>query len=457
MPFLYRKSFEIAPQNNISEFEATNGVNQIQFLIPAVPAMLNTQDLMFSGNLQVNLNNTTPYAKTDMNTLNNNPSIGIDSVLGVHSIISRVDLIGVRGNTLIEQRKDYQLIQKYQRGVQSASNLENGRFNNQQLCSSDVLNSRNYLGRTTLAEDGQPFACQLNTGLMKNNQQSLNLQAMGGLLVRIYLAEPIDAFFNIDPAQTGGQKIGNDFSFTLKNVKLFGRYNYVTNDMLNALNGVAYKKTENLVSVLQSSNDTLSNMPQVNALHKMVYVFQPNKATSNNKDVDNYSTDIVLGLNDYILSLNGTRTPLDYEVDVSPTLQELPTTSGIKSRVTGNAETSYLSISALNDQFPPTHSLVNPQNQASALNNYYTSKNHNSKNVDVIGMNYSFNFSGYTVAVPNDLMSINVKSGIKTNGNNLPDGTTPAGSRDIAGDSTTQNLFVEFDAMLNYSNLATGR
>jgi hypothetical protein len=203
MPFLYRKSFEIAPQNNITEFKAQNGVNQIQFLIPAVPAMLNTQDLMFSGNLQVNVDGNTPYAKGDMGTLSNNPSISLDSVLGVHSLISRVDLISMRSNTLIEQRLNYQLIQKYQRGVQSASNLENGRFNNQQMCSSNVLNTRNFLGRTNLADDGQSFACQLNTGLMKNNQQSLNLQAMGGLLVRIYLAEPIDAFFNVDPAQTG--------------------------------------------------------------------------------------------------------------------------------------------------------------------------------------------------------------------------------------------------------------
>jgi hypothetical protein len=72
-------------------------------------------------------------------------------------------------------------------------------------------------------------------------------------------------------------------------------------------------------------------------------------------------------------------------------------------------------------------------------------------------MNYSFNFEGYTQAVPNDLMSINVNSGVKTNGNNLPNGTTPVGSRDIVGDSQTQNLFVEYDAMLNYSNMQTGR
>lgn len=55
-------------------------------------------------------------------------------------------------------------------------------------------------------------------------------------------------------------------------------------------------------------------------------------------------------------------------------------------------------------------------------------------------MNYSFNFAGYTVAVPNDLMSINVESGVETNDANLPD---------IRGHPQTQNLFIEYDSQLN--------
>ena len=166
MPFLYRKFFEQVPVNNISEFKATNGVNQIQFLIPAVNgATLSTQDLMFTGNLQVNTNSTTAYAKADFG----DDGISMDSVLGMHSLIDRVDLISARGNTLIEQRLSYQLIAKYQRGVQAESNLEAGRFNNQQLCSSMNRGTRNFLGRAALADDGQSFAIQLNTGLLKNN------------------------------------------------------------------------------------------------------------------------------------------------------------------------------------------------------------------------------------------------------------------------------------------------
>jgi len=451
MPFLYKKFFEQVPVNNVTEFKASKGVNQIQFLIPAVNgAILSTQDLMFTGNLQVDTADNTAYSQA----LFGADGIACDSVLGLHNLIDRVDLISARGNTLIEQRLNYQLISKYQRGVQAESNLENGRFNNQQLVSSQVRGSRNFLGRQAFADDGQSFSIQLNTGLMKNNNQALNLSEIGGLIVRIYLTEPVNGFFNINPA-SAGTTIGNNFNYSLKNVKMFGRYSYVTDDMLGALNGVRYRKTDNLISVVQSSNDTLTNQPQVNALHKMVYVYQPNKDSANNKDVNNMATNMVSGLKQYLLSMNGVRMPLDYAVDIVPRIQQLPTDTGLGNRVKGNAEQSMLAISALNDQFPPTHSLVNAQNQAKALENQLTNTTESSLNVDVIGMNYSFNFEDYTVAVPNDLMSINVESATNTSEANLPDGS--GSSRDIIGDSQTQNLFIEYDAQLNYSSMSSGR
>ena len=453
MPSLYRKFFEQVPLNNITEFKANNGVNIIQFMIPSVNgATLSTQDLMFSGNLQVNTDSTTPYD----NSLFGAGGISLDSVLGMHGIIDRVDIMSARGNTLLEQRLNYQLISKWQRGVQAESNLENGRFNSQQLCSSQVRGTRNFLGRGAIGDDGQDFAMQLNTGLMKDNGQVLNLGALGGLLVKIYMTEPINAFFNIDPAQTPTTNtIGNDFNYTLKNVKLFGRYNYVTPDVVNGLSGVQYRKVDNLMSVVQSSNDTLTNMPQVTALHKMMYVFQPNTETANNKDVNNTATNMLVGLKKYLLSMNGVRMPLDYEIDINPQIQQLPGNSGEADRVSGNAEQQYLSISALNDQFPPTHSLSNAKNQAQALSDQFTNTTESTLNVDVIGMNYSFNFSGYTVGVPNDLMSINVESGVETNDANLPDGTDS--SRDIRGQAQTQNLFIEYDSQLNYANMTSVR
>jgi hypothetical protein len=158
--------------------------------------------------------------------------------------------------------------------------------------------------------------------------------------------------------------------------------------------------------------------------------------------------------------MNGVRTPLDYSVDINPRISALPTNTGVESRVSGNAEQQYLAISALNDQFPPTHSLSNAKNQAAGLNNQLADRTTNTLNVNVIGMNYSFNFSGYNVAVPNDLMSINVESGVLTNNNNLPDGTATnppyaQNSRDIRGQRATQQLFYEYGATLNYSSMAS--
>jgi hypothetical protein len=263
---------------------------------------------MFSGNLQVDtVAGTTPYSQA----LFGADGITMDSVLGIHNLIQRIDVISARGNTLIEQRLSYQLVTKYQRGVQAESNLINGRFANQQLCSSSVRGTRNYLGRQALADDGMSFAIQLNTGILKNNDQALNLAALGGLKVKIYLTQPINGFFNIDPA-SAGTTIGNDFSYSLKNVKMFGRYSYVTDDMTNALNGVSYRKTDNIPSVVQSSNDTLTTQPQVRKLHKIVYFYQPNNEMENNKDVNNFAANMITGLKDYLLSLNGVRLPLDY-------------------------------------------------------------------------------------------------------------------------------------------------
>ena len=119
MPFLYRKFFENVPVNNITEFKASSGVNQIQFLIPAVAgATLSTQDLMFSGNLQVNSANGAPVVPS-AGAITAGDGISFDSVLGIHNLIDRVDILSSRGNTLIEQRLNYQLISKYQRGVQA--------------------------------------------------------------------------------------------------------------------------------------------------------------------------------------------------------------------------------------------------------------------------------------------------------------------------------------------------
>ena len=130
---LYRKYFEIVPVNNITTFSVNSGVDQISFLIPAVQgATLNTRDLVFSGNLLINKDDGSAFAPAEYDTI----GCAMDTVNGVHNMISRVDITSMgSGNALIEQRRNYALINKYRRGTLSENDLVNGKYNNQHLCS----------------------------------------------------------------------------------------------------------------------------------------------------------------------------------------------------------------------------------------------------------------------------------------------------------------------------------
>jgi hypothetical protein len=109
---LYRKYFELVPVNNITTFQVNGGTNQISFLIPPVQgAALSTKDMVFSGTLTLKKDDgVTSYTVADFDTLD----VGMDSVNGAHNLISRIDITSQgSGNSLIEQRKDYSLINKY--------------------------------------------------------------------------------------------------------------------------------------------------------------------------------------------------------------------------------------------------------------------------------------------------------------------------------------------------------
>ena len=140
---LYKKYFEIVPINNITKFQVNSGTNQISFLIPPVQgATLQTSDMVFSGTLTVKKDNGDSYSVADFNTTD----ISMDSVNGGHNLISRVDIISQgSGNALIEQRRQYSLINKYRRGVLSENDLGVGKHNIQGLCSVNSNGARNFL------------------------------------------------------------------------------------------------------------------------------------------------------------------------------------------------------------------------------------------------------------------------------------------------------------------------
>ena len=218
---LYRKYFEIVPVNNLTSFQVNNGTDQISFLIPALNgATLSTRDLVFSGRLQINKDDGSAYSPADYGTTD----VSWDSVNGAHNLISRVDIVSQgSGNSLIEQRRNYALINKYRRGVLSVNDLVAGKYNNQHMCGNSSKASQNYLGRATLNgltadQNAFDFSIQLNTGFMMDNIQPINLGAANGILIKIYLNEIPNALFNIDPA--AGSIANNNYNIVLQNCKV---------------------------------------------------------------------------------------------------------------------------------------------------------------------------------------------------------------------------------------------
>ncbi len=443
---LYRKYFEIVPVNNIDQYSAQNGTDQISFHIPALAgAALSTRDMVFSGKLQINKDTGAAYAPGDYGTTD----LSFDSVNGVHNLISRVDIVSQgSGNALIEQRRQYSLINKYRRGVLSENDLVAGKYANQQLCGNSSLGVQNFLGRAagsnkTAEQNSIDFAVQLNTGFLMDNQQQLNLGAANGLLIKIYLNEVPNALFNVNP--NAGTIANNNYNIILKDVKLFGRYNFVTQPLLSQLSGVNFRKINDLISVVQSSNDTIANQPMVRSLHKMVHIYQPNTSTSNNINANNTATNQITGLKQYIVSNNGTRHPYNYDIVNTPPIASLPATAGNQGRVAGNAEQCYLLIGALNSQYPPVHSLVNGKNQAKAHEDAVNVRNDVSLNVEAIGVDYSYGFADFTVPMTQNLLQMNVESSILTN-----DAIVVPSDRN---QTSTQNSFVEYDAQLQYQGM----
>ena len=438
---LYKKYFEVVPVNNITTFQVNGGTNQISILIPPVQgATLSTSDMVFSGTLTIKKDNGDSYSTGDFGTTD----VSFDSVNGAHNLISRVDILSQgSGNALIEQRRQYSLINKYRRGTLSKNDLAAGKYNNQQLCSTNSNGARNFLASSGANVTGHDFAIQLNTGFLMDNVQQVNLGAANGLLVKIYLNEVSNALFSINPG--AADKLTSDFNIELTNVKLFGRYNFVTQPVLSALNSVQFRKINDLISVVQSANDTIANSPMVNSLHKIVHIYQPNSTTANNVDENNTQCNQLVGLKNYSISNNGSRHPYNYDINITPPMSDLPATAGKQGRVTGNAEQIYFFISALNSQYPPVHSLVNAENQAGAYLDDFDSLNNTTLNVNGIAVDYSYGFRGFSVPMVNNLLQINPESSVLTN-----DGIVVAGTRD---QTQTQNAFIEYDASLSYQGM----
>lgn len=450
MASLYKRYFEISPINNVTEFSSRNGVDIINFILPSLQdVLLSTNHLHLTGTLQVNVSNSAPLQPAGAQEW------GIDNTCGVHGAIDRVEITSRNGNNLIEQRLNYPIIHKMKKATSSNKDLIVGAGSNQEVVGENSQNVRNLLGRATLAKDGVPFSIQLDTGLLKDNAQRLNLGAIGGLELKIQLSSTENFLFNINNG--GGNLLDANAVYTLKNVKLFGRYEYVAPNVSAALQSVAFKKVDNVLQVIQSSNDTIAFQPQVSSLDKIFYVFQPNNNSKNNYATNSSQMNNLVGIKNYRESRNGTLFPKDYQVDNNVAVSDLTAaTSGDTLIQSGNAEQVYHLLVGLNNQYPPVHSLVAPKNEVVAnadLSGFYgdgtNTTNRSCSNVEGICCSYQYGFQGYATPMQNDLIQLQAESSVKTS-----DGVVNAVVRNQV---QTCNTLIQYNTNLQYSNLQVSK
>lgn len=450
MASLYKRYFEISPINNVTEFSSRNGVDIINFILPSLQdVLLSTNHLHLTGTLQVNISNSAPLLP------DGGQEWAVDNTCGVHSAIDRVEITSRNGNSLIEQRLNYPIIHKMKKATASNKDLIVGAGSNQEVVGENSKNVRNLLGRTTLAKDGVPFSIQLDTGLLKDNAQRLNLGAIGGLELKIQLSSTENFLFNINNG--GANLLDANAVYTLRNVKLFGRYEYVAPNVSAALQSVAFKKVDNVLQVIQSSNDTIAFQPQVSSLDKIFYVFQPNNNSKNNYATNASQMNNLVGIKNYRESRNGTLFPKDYQVDNNVAVSDLSAAaSGDTLIQSGNAEQVYHLLVGLNDQYPPIHSLVAPKNEVVAnadLSGFYGDgtqpTNRSCSNVEGICCSYQYGFQGYATPMQNDLIQLQAESSVKTS-----DGVVNAVVRNQV---QTTNTLIQYNTNLQYSNLQVSK
>ena len=478
MSSLFKRYFEITPVNNVENFTPDDGVDIINFIVPPVNgASLPLSDLVLVGNLKVfkdyTANPPTPYQNSPQAD-GNRPEVAIDNVAGIHGAIARVDITSRQGNILAEQRQNYSLVSKWQRGTLGDKDLQVGRYNVQQCVGANSRNVSNRL-RSSANLPGDEFCFQLNTGILKDANQPINLQAFGGMEIKIHLNSTNQFLMNIDSGAVGANLLQTyNYSYRLTNVRLFGRYNYVEPAVLSKLNGLSYKAVTNNLNTVQSSNDTMSFGPQVNSLDKVVYIFQPNNATKNNPDVNGVSCNQLISLKEYQVSNNGQRFPYDMDLVVNPSLtDQTDANSGSQSTATdaqaeqrqrqiGDAEIMYHFITGLNGNYPPTHSMVSAKNYAQSIrdlsgldSNTAPTKqtNFHGNNVQGICTSYQYGFDGYATPMPNNLIQLQAESSVLTNQVISAAGTDPlTGIRDQV---QTENAFIVYNADLSYSGMRT--
>jgi hypothetical protein len=446
---LSRAYFELQPINNVVEFSFDAGQDVINFIVPSVNnAMLDS--LQLSGTLQVNTATSTPYQPGDIIIGDNTTSkeFGVDNVIGIHGAISKIELNSRRANTSLEQQLNYDIVAKVDRAATLNEEDANvGENDNMNCGSSLVRGSMNKLTRQANPDDGVPFCVPLNVGLLNKASAKIALQKIGGFQVSIFLNSTKQFLFNLDNTYTN--KLGSESTYTLKNMKLFGRYQFVPDNVYNGAVALPFKQTSNSLQIVQSSNDTIVNTPMVSALDNVVCVAMPNNTTRNNFEKCGTQLNEIIGQRAYKVGRNGLQYPYDYEIQNVESTSNKKTTTGNESVQAGSAEAVLHQCIALNGVYPPYHTMAGPRNETEANAGLYANNNENVNNLRTIALSYQYGFRGFTTNFQSDQIDLQIRSAVKTTNAELPQAPLDQ--------TQTLNCFNKYNSVLSYANLQVAK
>lgn len=449
---LGKSYFNIKPANNVTFFSSYEGQDTIRFVIPAMPGMV-LDDMVLSGNMQLNADDTNPYEAADItNVKASSKDFSFDSVVGIHSVLSKVEINSRRQNINLTQTHDYALQAKVKKCQNnSVTDLAVGSNQVMELAGQNANYCMRSLTRGGFGTDGTPFSMKLNCGLFNEADQKIALDKIGGIEIVLYLNTNKNTLFNVQTAGKDADAVlVADSHYTLSNLKLFGRYMSVSPQLEAQYNQVNFKDMLNNLQVLNSSNDVNGFSPQVSQMDNLVIVAQPNSSTKNNFNSNSVSVNEVVGQKQYRVSRDGMSYPVDFPIVNTTALPNITAGEDIGDRtISGNAEATFHNCLAAQNSYPPYHSCINPTNSANANQDIKMSSNVFNANYAPIAVNYQYGFIGYSTPFQNNLLQVQINSSIKTNDNHVD--TT---QRD---QTQTMNNLTKFNASLNYASLMVSR
>jgi len=446
---LSRAYFELQPINNVVEFSFDSGQDVINFIVPSVNnAMLDS--LQLCGTLQVNTADNTPYSSGDIVIGDDTTSkeIGVDNVIGIHACISKIELNSRRANTSLEQQLNYDIVAKVDRAATLNEEDANvGENDNMNCGSSLVRGSMNKLTRAGASDDGVPFCVPLNVGLLNKASAKVALQKIGGFQVSLFLNSTKQFLFNLDNNYT--ELLGSASTYTLKNMKLFGRYQFVPDNVYNGAVALPFKQVSNSLQIVQSSNDTIVNTPMVSALDNVVCVAMPNNTTRNNFEKCGTQLNEIIGQRAYKVGRNGLQYPYDWEISNAESTSNKLSTTGNDNVQAGSAEAVLHQCIALNGSYPPYHTMAGPANEVEANADLYADTNENVNNLRTVAISYQYGFRGFTTNFQSDQIDLQLRSAVKTINSELPQAPLDQ--------TQTLNCFNKYNSVLTYANLQVAK